>query len=568
MPYSLNAERLRSLIELVTVFPEDSENKKRCHNHPFVACELLSESGPVHDRITENDELLATFFIILDSEAPHSTLLGYFSKTLLAMIGRNPEKVILYMGQNQVFGKVLNLLQSKALVDIVFRVLTVDIGFSNEIVEIQREIVRGVIRLLLTGNELKVLNSAGIISEVLARVPDIPTWKELVTTICEADNMKLIYDALKHEENFRVSAAGTVLKGIFGLSVKVNLFNNFPELDINSMFKESLPELNKKLLTSHSGLTYSTMKTEYESLGESRLRIVELVSCSLKQDNESLYEKIAESKILSTITQLFFDYPWHSILHSVFDSIVQSTLLSQNPLIISSFLLNPDLTYRLIKVCENPNPKHRYGHLGYIHKLCNNLKNSEIAEIKEFLSAQPNWQPFVSEYLTVRNIEDLKQLGEVNKNDQSSSSEEPESIIQGFNEHKRKNVLGSERENSDEQDDNKDEEGEENAENAVKEADIEEPDNIEDKAPTFHVENVFTEVVNEEHKEPAHVNIDLNAVDLPHSEKHAVDLSDSPLSRRRSNSGSRSPKDSTFACANFWKLPILVDELDGDEDLI
>lgn len=548
-----------------------------------MACELLSESGPIHDKIIENDELLSRFFSILQLDAPHSTLLGYFSKTALVMIGRNPEKMILFMVQEKLFGRIFDLLYSKALVDILLRVLIVDIGVSNEIVEIQKQALKATLKLLVDGNELVVVNATGIVCELLARVPDINCWKELVMVVCEADNMKLIYDALKHEEEFRVTAAATVLKALFGLCVKVNLYSHFPDLDINSAFIENLPILNQKLQSSNSSLTYSTMKTEYQSLGESRLRIIELISLSLKQDNEHLYEKLSESNILRTITQLFFDYPWHSILHSVFDSIIQTTLLTQNPLIVSNLLINPDLIDKLIKVCENPDPKHRYGHLGYIHKLCNNLKNTSIVSIQEFLAPQENWQQFVANYLNERNSKDLKQLGEVNKNDPSSSSEEPE-ILLPDNFARTHHGYSSAETHKDKGEEGKDEDDAGNDE-------VDEPDNIEDKSPTGHIEislieaddkesadkddagkekadkddaeNENNEKKDDENVEGGKLNIEI--VD-ENFERPLSLLENSPLNkRRRSGSESKSPNYSPFACANYWKIEILADEVDGME---
>lgn len=648
---------MNQLIELVTVFPEDTENKKRCQNHPFVACEILSESGPIHDKILEDESLLSIYFSFLNSENPHSTLIGYFCKTLLALITRSSEKTILYMRGHNVFDQLLQLLSSKGVLDVVLKILLSENTYNAEVLEAQKDLFRGLVTILNSGNQLQTVNAAAAVQDLLSKIPDYSNWKDLVQLLVDPDNsLKVLFQGVLSQEDFRVAAAGSVLRDLLNTTVKANLLQHFPELNLVGPLAEVLPQLEVKLRQNELNDYVNTMKVPVKPLGEGRLRIVEVISSGLKQDNETLFEKIAESGVLRTITALFFDYPWNSIFHNVFDGIIQTTLLNQNPLIVQSLLTNPDLVQKIIKTCEASEAKHRLGNLGFVHKLANRLKDSNIGLIKEFLASQELWQGFVEGYLSGRNAADQRQLGVVSKHEPSSSSDEPEVVLPSGNDRAiRFNSHDDQKEETDAKD----------------EQDVDEPDNVEDKSPTEltqeHKDSSTVEVhevheVHETHethethehkhehehehkhdhtapdgsKEPeASLDVPEAKTSEPESDPHKSDhesslpastphhgqeenksqpdhhephkpheshehhghhehhephephqsheshkashaqhednrpvspLEHSPLARRRSNSGSQSPQSSgNFNHVNFWKIDVLVDELDGLE---
>ena len=617
---------MSQLIELVTVFPEDTENKKRCQNHPFVACEILSESGPIHDKILEDEQLLAQYFSFPGSELPHSTLIGYFCKTLLAMITRSSEKTILYMRGHEVFGHLLGLLSNKGVLDVVLKVLLSENTYNPEVLEAQKDLFRGVVALLSSGSQLQTLNSAAAVQDLLSKVPDFANWKDLLQLLVDQDSgLKALFQGLLSPEDFRVAAAGSVLRDLFNTTVKVNLSQHFPELNLVSPLVEVLPQLNHKLRQNELNDYLNTMKVTWKPLGEGRLRIVEVISSGLKQDNETLFEKIAESGVLRTVTDLFFDYPWNSIFHCVFDGIVQTTLLNQNPHIVQSLLTNPDLVGRILGACgaceasEASGAKHRLGNLGYVHKLANRLKDSNINAVKEFLAAQEQWQGFAEGYLNRRNTADQRQLGVVSKPEPSSSSDEPEVVLPS----------GSDRAHRFNSHDAQKEDGQ-----GKEEQEVEEPDNVEDSSnpevtagfsgngekgekdetsnetahdssahrqtheltsvsssrePEFTTESSDAKEHQpdpvptlptssphpdghlashpEEVKDHAGPSESHNPADAHHEDHRPTSpLEQSPLARRRSNSGSQSPRGSgNYTHVNFWKIEVLVDEVDGLE---
>ena len=507
------------------------------------------------------------------------------------------------MRSHEVFPHLLRLLSSKGVLDVVLKVLLSENTYNAEVLEGQKDLFRGVVALLASGTQLQTVNAAAVVQDLLSKVPDFANWKDLVQLLVDPESgLKVLFEGILSPEDFRAAASGSVLRDLFNTSVKVNLAQHFTDLNLISPLVGALDQLNQKLKQNDLQDYMNTMKVNWKPLGEGRLRIAEVISSGLKQDNETLFEKIAESGVLRTVTQLFFDYPWNSIFHCVFDGIVQTTLLNQNPHIVQSLLTNPDLVQRILSTCEASEARHRPGNLGYVHKLANRLKDSNINAVKEFLASQEQWQGFADGYLSRRNTADQRQLGVISKPEPSSSSDEPEVVLpSGSDRANRFNSHETQKEESQGKD----------------EQEVEEPDNVEDSSnpevtavgdekdkekekgqkdetgtepahelagektsgePELTVETDHKESHSEpvtsghshsveeakEHAEPAEPH---KTSESHHEENRPVSpLEHSPLARRRSNSGSQSPQNSgNFSHVNFWKIEILVDELDGLE---
>lgn len=493
----MNPERLGELLELVTVFPDADADRRRTQNHPFIACEMLCESGPLHDKMIENHELLHKLFQFLDVETQHSTLLGYFSKTVIALLNRHPEKTLYFLTSQEYIPKLLNHLYSRSVVDIVLKILTFDIAGNDFILKEQKSIIQELLKMIQLSSEWKAHFSGFILSEILNKAMEINSWKELIEVIISDNSLQILFNCLLSDEKFRTVASSNVLKTLFSVCIRVNLYFYYENMGHINMLINNLDKLALKLSQKSELSSKNTLQETITPLGEAKLRIVELIAVSLKQDNEKLFKSIFESKILSEIIILFFEYPWHSMLHTSVDSIVQSTFLYQNATLIESLLFASNFIEKMIESVKNIRVNHRCGYLGHINKIANMLKDTGNEKIKEHLKSIEGWKEFVEEYLNVRNAYDKKLLGEPGKKDQSSSSEGEDGelkisdkVIQAYTSH------GTSYGNQGEKNDKHEDKAQENAEEAIEE-------NIEEHVE--EVEKAKDEEKKEKEKDEVHV---------------------------------------------------------------
>lgn len=439
MIYSLNNERLGELLELVTVFPDDEADKKRSQNNPFIACEMLCESGPIYDRIIESTELLQKLFGFLDKESQHSTLLGYFSKAAVALLNRHPEKTVYFLSSQEYIPKLLNHIYSRSITDIVIKILTLDITSNDFIIKEQKSILTSLFSMLKTSSEYQTYFAAFILSDILNKAMEINSWKELIEVIVSDENLQILFDCLQATEKFRIVASASVLKTLFLVCIRVNLYVYYEKMNFMSIFINNLPNISKQLSQKSQDTIKNTLKEDVVPLGEAKLKIIELIAVSLKQDNEKIFKPLAECGILNEIVKLFFEYPWHSMLHTAVDSIFQSAFLYQNTVLIESLIVNSGFVEKMIESVKNIRINHRCGYLGHVNRVANALKETENESIREHLKKVSGWKEFVEDYLEERNVCDKKQLGEPGKREENLSSEGdepelslPEKKTQGF----------------------------------------------------------------------------------------------------------------------------------------
>lgn len=78
---------------------------------------------------------------------------------------------------------------------------------------------------------------------------------------------------------------------------------------------ENIPKLAELLAQDTGRELPMTYGAAISPVGENRLRLVELLTSAIKTDSDQIHKAIFESKILLTMTDLFFSHVWNSSLH-------------------------------------------------------------------------------------------------------------------------------------------------------------------------------------------------------------------------------------------------------------
>ena len=533
MILSFDNEKLSILIELITKYPNEDADKKRCQNHPFMASEVLGEVSPLHDKIAESPELLSQLCAFLDDETLDATLVGYFCKVVIAMISRSPEKYVGFLGSGGRLERIAKHTSHRGFYDIGIKILMLDSIQYPSLLASQSFLITNFIKLLTQGKRFQVLNCSNIIIDFIIRSAENMS-KDLIEVLISDPSIQTLFTCLQSEDSFRVVASVNILNTLLQANLRVSLKTVTEHYFSGQVFQDNLTWLIKVLRRPKSTTKLNTMKLEYEPLGEDRLKVVELVSVLTRIPDDNLIQVLANSGIFEAVQDLFFTYPWHSFLHNIFENIVAHVINSQNEVLIQNAVLGNEFLQKVFRACTEQQGKHRPGLLGVVHKIANMIKNSGNPLVFGKIAGNEMWANFVDGYLEKRNKLDYLQLGDISRKIKSSSCEDVE-IANGSDEDKRVGEVESEKVDG---------------EDEKKENCLQEEGKVEDnekKDSGAHDEKPALEICIEEND-------------------YSVDSLNkkSPLAKRRHSGGQLSPcGNPEYNHANFWNVPILVDELDG-----
>jgi hypothetical protein len=543
------------LIELITQYPDHDADKRRCQNHPFTASEVLGDASPLHEKIVESPDLMSQFFEFLHQENPNSTLVGYFSKVLVAMISRCPERATDYLVSSGSLLKFPMHMSHKGFYDISLKLLLLDNIQYPSVLSGQKTLLQLLTQVLKSGSKYQVSNSSQVIVDLIFRSSENLS-KDLMEVLISNETIQVLFECLQSAESFRIVASVNILKSLLQANLKVSLKSVTEHYFSGEVFKENLRLIIAILNERQGKRMVNTMKNEYEPLGDHRLKIVELVAVLLRIPDDNLVKALAESGVFKAVYDLFFEYPWTSFLHNLFEGIVVNALASQNEDLFQNFILSQDFLNKIIQTSKQENQRHRLGNLGIVHKIANLLKNCGNPLIFEKLTQNVEWKQFIVGYLDKRNKIDQLQLGDLSRKFKNPSSE---GDFENFEKVESKIEPSEEKE-----EENQEEKEMQNVEDSQEKI----QPSIEVKDEVDQGKENYLKGEEQEKKEESGAKNTLE-IEIDESENsYKVDVLNkkSPLAQRRLSGGPLSPSGNPeFSEVNYWKMPILVDELDGIE---
>jgi hypothetical protein len=508
---------------------------------------MLSEPGPVHEKILESPEVLSKLFQFLDHKSLNATLAGYFSKVAISLITKNPDKAVNYFCNYQVIPKLITHLYSRSIVDIVLKILTFDNSQIDFFTKERKKIVEMVVLSLFNADGYNVYFSGIILSEILNRAMEINSWKDLIQVIISSDNLRQYFELLIGSDTFKSLAAGNLIKNLISLLGRIQLYTYFQDFNYTDILKLYLPSLLQSLAHSSESRLTSTNTQQFEPLGEKRLRIIEIISLSLKIDHEKISPTIIESGILAEIITLFFKNHLNSILHNVVDDLVITCISIQDPSLTESILIHSGLLNKLTSLALSPETVHKEGIIGYVNKIGNYLKSNENI-IKNLLDQVPDWELFLKSYLESRNALDSFKLGDNQKKNSYYETETTVSYSQTDFSHETQETIDQDTEMTEE---------------SSKAGNFEHnlPEVFENKISEVSLtENYVNTLANNDTAPNPPENID--------KKTHSINLEDlnhNPGTIYRTYSP-RSPVNPDFHGVTYWSIPAKVDEIDDLED--
>lgn len=152
------------------------------------------------------------------------------------------------------------------------------------------------------------------------------------------------------------------------------------------------------------------MKTTFEvarqPLGEVRLRAAEFICNLIQFDHMEVQQKISELELIPKLLDLFFQFPWHNVLHNLIESAIHIIFAAEEgkcQIFRHSLFVDGKLLERIIKVHQNAshaqltNGGFRWGNIASANRIALILgeRMEDDDELRNFVGENEEWNIFV-----------------------------------------------------------------------------------------------------------------------------------------------------------------------------
>jgi len=404
--------QMEKMINYITIDPTDLSNSKACYKYPFVVNELFSlECVELLDTFFNEPKLLEQIFNFLETPSLNLLLAGYFSRVIQCLLSRNSYELLSFLYEGHQHGKkLLNHLYSKSICELVEKILCCEDhgnpAYKNELLSTIDQILNIISPSSLPETST---NASILLKNLLSSKQMNSNFHEISSYLSNnVQAIRSIFEML-FQDNIIVSRSAAVviealvnqiacdddMEGHTGISPLIS----YIVLNLDK-FKESLSKENGVKVN-------TTYKTTITSVGENKLKVIEIIISLIKLAHEDLLDSIAESSILESITSLFINHPWNSILHNLYEKLIQCIFSSNHETLRQAIFTKAKVPQTLISLSEKKyEGNFRLGILGYVTRLANlinsNLKDNEDIE---------GWTDFMKTYISYRNETESKVLG-------------------------------------------------------------------------------------------------------------------------------------------------------------
>jgi len=448
----LNTDRLRELLVYVTEEPAESDSSKRCHKYPFVACEIFScEVTPIMQKLVDDQGLLDKVFSVLKTETIHPTLAGYFSKVFVSLFKTAEEAVMKKLYDEEIIKDFFKHLYSRSIADALSKIVGLDDRPFPFYVPLRVEVVKHVANLIDPTSSYETCNNAVyLLLDIIQRSREINAWTELMKALNQRETLHKLIDQLNSPEVHVIKSVVTILVALCNPEVSNSIYKSSEQDEDSTLMKdeEEVPvlieliiakvkDLSEILKQSPQGTRLSTFGVALPTLGEGRLKLIELINSLLRIDNSALLGAIAESDIVEVITELFATYKWNSLLHGAFEQLILAVIQSNSNDLKTNLIVKanlPEVLERLVEgeVKYGNGVLMKTGQAGHVTRITNILENAAKTHdyIKHLLESNTRWHLFVENTVNPQNELENRTLGgkQPNSSFRSVTSEDEDLI--------------------------------------------------------------------------------------------------------------------------------------------
>ncbi|KAJ7981005.1 Serine/threonine-protein phosphatase 6 regulatory subunit 3 [Quillaja saponaria] len=420
--------------------PEDAESKQT-FKFPFIACEIFTcEIDVILKTLVEEEELMILLFSFLEPNRSHSALLaGYFSKVVVCLMVRKTVSLMNYVQAHQdVFRQLVDLIGITSIMEVLVRLVGADDHVYPNFIDVMQWLAESNLLEMIV-DKLSPSSAPEVhanVAETLCSITRNPS-STLAVKLSSPSFVARIFD---HALEDSPSKSGLV----HSLSVCISLLDPKRSPLSSPMFHSfrgqpiyespvpvnpetvgaMLPKLGDLLILLNLSSDEKILPTTYGELrpplGKYRLKIVEFIAVLLRTGNEVAEKELIDSGTIRRVIDLFFEYPYNNSLHLHVESIIFSSLDSQNDTTVNHLLRECDLIGKILRADKHPivsgdsnqptlpasgKRAPRAGNLGHITRIANKLVQlaNGQSRIQTRLQENSEWNEWQGTVLQERN---------------------------------------------------------------------------------------------------------------------------------------------------------------------
>ena len=374
-------------------------------------------------------ELLDRLFLFIQGQGLNSTLAGYFGKLVLSLLNRNSARLLEYLTTNSLTHHLAEKIYSRSISEIVTKILTLEVAGSDQSVflDTRRVLLLQVLEQLSSCSEISYYFVGQILTEFIAKCPEVNSWKELFGTLMGPDCIKVLVEAACSSCPSSICAGLGFFKAVLGSNSRNELIrpsrpaqseedSTIIEDEETCEFIKIVIQLIPRLrhaLKRPTELIEGTNRVQVRVFGEDRLKIVDFLLVCVKTDSKEIAQELIRSGILVDIIDLFFEFNMNSMLHCLVEQILSTAIgfSSSETEYTREILVAGQLVEKL-----SANYDMSQGYSGHATKLGADLIKAYDRNdtAREILSESSVWKSHYSERLLKRIEVEKKALGEMN----------------------------------------------------------------------------------------------------------------------------------------------------------
>jgi len=611
MSFLTKDQVFRELINYVIKEPniEEEFNQKKIYKYPFTAADILAadslsisnvffrpknkeqdkpegeESEEVvvdneEDEVNDDTYLDELFGFLETDQQINVTSAGYFCKVVNSLFGKKTVDLLKYIFERkpQLLEKMAKKMYCRSIAEFLGRILVMEGSYISKPIYLAERtgVITSLLEQLVKSDDIEEVNNIStIICDILSKQNSMNGSQEILTNIFDEKTVATLFECLNTKNSGNVCSATIIINNMIAYLILnahkanqsqddddsgANDSNVTEEVSENLKLNENSPLIKALIAQFPSVVQYlrsvdeqstisSTYGAQVRPLGIARLKLIELISLSLKLNLDVVFEAIINCDALSAILGLFKAYEWNNMLHCQVEKILMTILDSGNQAIQTYLFEKVKLLDFIIGISGvadftfngNEERKIKKGFNGQIVRISNKIAESSDKYIVSQTEGKDDWQEFVKGYLAECNSRDRTPIGESKgqgddeeKSENAEESQDIASFMQKLSKMFQNNAKFQEKFKKEQ----KAKEEEENDDQV--EEDIHNQDN-DDEEDGHHEEKEGHDDSTEEsesYKHTYHLHVDPSQYYKPHHVEEEE---------------SRSPAETEYNIVNFWK---------------
>jgi serine/threonine-protein phosphatase 6 regulatory subunit 3 len=411
-------ESIRGLID---VFSESSEHRLAFSASEVFACDVQSLLD-VFFKDPNDCQLLDHLFAFLSRPKPlQSTNVGYFCKVVGILCTRKNEELMNYVRSHpELLPYMLQHLESVSISDLLCSLIWESSNGengSNSQQDIQWFFDQGLIPALIAKFSSENTSVHPNVAKVLSIIISKSATSNFLITQLQGSADDLFGHVFGESRSAQCNCL-LVLTALLNRTVQ----NWSDQEDHDDL---PLPLLLQFTQTRISGLSEllskspeSTLPTPYgmlnPPLGSLRLRIIEFAVPLFCSNISALQSELLSSAMLVKILDIFFQFPFHSIMHGHVDKIITYILNHGSADLQQSLFSNCELLRRIHDILSSVGSTIRPGQLGFVNRYCNILAQHGNSDKPLFKFRDEAVWNMVEPYVQTQNQNNSVALGGTN----------------------------------------------------------------------------------------------------------------------------------------------------------